>query len=119
MKTKSLRRPRTHGQYRARLLGQLHGQDVFEWPVLVTHGQDASLWQVHSYPKELFRVVAPTARAARDLVSREFQCEPCIEIDVYGVQAGLAAHHYHGWDSAVFFAMDRAAFNQGQMLLTF
>lgn len=84
------------------------GRKFYRFPVQVTFGQYAAVAQVFHYPKVVLKVIAPSARAACDLLSDELEHIPCVELEAFGPQGGRAAHRYWGWDRATFCEMNRA-----------
>jgi hypothetical protein len=105
----------------AKLLGTYKGKKVYSWPVKITFGQIAATHQIAHYPKAGVRVVACSARDARDYVARDLRSTPCVEIEVTGPKGGRAAHSYWGFDSAIFWSMadsrDAAARDAAQLKL--
>lgn len=86
---------------KARTLGFLHGKPVRRFPVKVTFGRTAAVHQVCHYPNEVVEVIAHTPQEAADLVQSEVAGVPCVEIEVFGLRGGIAAHRYQGFESAI------------------
>lgn len=104
---------------KAYFLGLIKGQRVFRFPVEITFGEEAAVLQVNHYPTGTVDVIAHTAAEAADLIADELHTIPCVELTVYGVKGGTAAHRYWGFDRAVFWTMFCVERNASQLALRF
>jgi hypothetical protein len=94
------RRPRISTPYRAKYLGELHGKDVYDYPVLIEQSWlDRDLHEA----KTVVRVRSESARDAAALVWDEIAhlVERPTQVTVVGPSGGVAAHRFIGWESMV------------------
>ena len=82
-------------------LDDYKGKRVFRFPVRITFGEHASVFQENHYPTKTVEVIAHTATDAGHLVLDEVRGIPCVEIEVFGPKGGIAWKTYRGWETAI------------------
>ena len=91
-----------------RHLAIIDGRKVTSWACRITFGAECSLpsatldtWLNVDDRTYSTAVIAPTANEARDFLVDLTAGIPCVEIEVFGPQGGVASHSYRGWESAI------------------
>ena len=96
--------------------GAYRGRKFYRIPVVVTFGERAATLQENDYPTIELEVIARTAAEAANLVIDELAATPCVDVEAFGPQGGIA-HRYHGWDTAIWHQMISAEREARQLRL--
>ena len=91
-----------------RHLATLNGRKVTRWACRITFGAECTLptatletWLNVDDRTYHTAIIAPSADEARDYLCNLTAGIPCVEIEVFGPQGGVASHSYRGWESAI------------------
>lgn len=91
-----------------RHLAKLGSKRVTRWACRITFGAECALptatletWLNIDDRTYSTAIIAPSADDARDYLCNLTAGIPCVEIEVFGPQGGVASHSYRGWESAV------------------
>ena len=91
-----------------RHLATLGSKRVTRWACRITFGAECTLptatldtWLNVEDRAYHTAIIAPTANEARDHLVELTAGIPCVEVEVFGPQGGVASRSFRGWESAI------------------